>query len=160
MKMHHDFYSGLVVLALCAIGVYGAMSSDIPATNGPINPLSLSWVAIIGCSLCAVILLIQSLKKQAQNNLQSLLPVIKTLLFFLFFVAYMAGMIFIGNKILESNDPFINLGGGFLISSPLFLALAFFILGRRNIFEILSIPAIVAGILLYIFGFYFNIILP
>ena len=146
MKNLNDIFSGAVLLCLCAVGAYEVSASIAPSDGEVVGADALPTLALGGMALCGVFLILHA--------------VIKSLLFFGFFVMYLSGMIWLGDRLVEQSwFPWPH-NGGFTISTFLFLLFSLPLLGRRNPVEIMGVAALTTGALLYAFGYFFQIMLP
>jgi len=153
MKNLNDIFSGAVLLCLCAVGAYEVSASIAPSDGEVVGADALPTLALGGMALCGVLLILQGLLRNRS-------AVIKTLLFFGFFVMYLSGMIWLGDRLVEQSwFPWPH-NGGFTISTFLFLLFSLPLLGRRNPVEIIGVAALTTGALLYAFGYFFQIMLP
>ena len=123
--------------------------------------VALPTLALGGMALCGVFLILQGLlRNRPGRSWGNRSAVIKTLLFFGFFVMYLSGMIWLGDRLVEQSwFPWPH-NGGFTISTFLFLLFSLPLLGRRNPVEIIGVAALTTGALLYAFGYFFQIMLP
>ena len=146
MKNLNDIFSGAVLLCLCAVGAYEVSASIAPSDGEVVGADALPTLALGGMALCGVFLILQGLlRNRPGRSWGNRSAVIKTLLFFGFFVMYLSGMIWLGDRLVEQSwFP--------LFSLPL--------LGRRNPVEIIGVAALTTGALLYAFGYFFQIMLP
>ena len=150
MKNLNDIFSGAVLLCLCAVGAYEVSASIAPSDG-----------EVVGMALCGVFLILQGLlRNRPGRSWGNRSAVIKTLLFFGFFVMYLSGMIWLSDRLVEQSwFPWPH-NGGFTISTFLFLLFSLPLLGRRNPVEIMGVAALTTGALLYAFGYFFQIMLP
>ena len=155
MKNLNDIFSGAVLLCLCAVGAY-EVSAIAPSDGEVVGADALPTLALGGMALCGVFLILQGLlRNRPGRSWGNRSAVIKTLLFFGFFVMYLSGMIWLGDRLVEQSWF-----GGFTISTFLFLLFSLPLLGRRNPVEIIGVAALTTGALLYAFGYFFQIMLP
>ncbi|WP_279041570.1 tripartite tricarboxylate transporter TctB family protein [Bilophila wadsworthia] len=161
MKNLNDIFSGAVLLCLCAVGAYEVSASIAPSDGEVVGADALPTLALGGMALCGVLLILQGLlRNRPGRSWGNRSAVIKTLLFFGFFVMYLSGMIWLGDRLVEQSwFPWPH-NGGFTISTFLFLLFSLPLLGRRNPVEIIGVAALTTGALLYAFGYFFQIMLP
>ncbi len=161
MKNLNDIFSGAVLLCLCAVGAYEVSVSIAPSEGEAVGASALPTLAIGGMALCGIILILQGLlKNRPGRSWGSRSAVIKTLLFFAFFVIDLLGMIWLGDWLVEQSwFPWPH-NGGFTIATFLFLLFSLPLLGRRKPVEIVGVAALTTGALLYAFGYFFQIMLP
>ena len=144
MKNLNDIFSGAVLLCLCAVGAYEVSASIAPSDGEVVGADALPTLALGGMALCGVFLILQGLlRSRPGRSWGNRSAVIKTLLFFGFFVMF----------------PWPH-NGGFTISTFLFLLFSLPLLGRWNPVEIIGVAALTTGALLYAFGYFFQIMLP
>ncbi len=156
-----NFYVALVLFLLCAIGLYGILTTAPPMTDELVGPLVLPWFSLAGCVLCASLLLIRALVEKPHvptNN--HIKPILKTIAYFFCFVLYLGSMIFVGNYFLNVKQFNVSYGGGFCITSIIFISCSMYIFGLRNWYKIIASSTVVTGALVIIFGHFFNILLP
>lgn len=160
MSFHKDTYFGIAILILCLIGAYSV--SGLPANdpNEAAGTASLPKASLIGLAACGVIQTIRGLKKGGGSADAKAQFCGKTILFFLFYIAYMAAMVLIGEKINYLNLFGLSYGYGFIITTVLFLCIALPWLGRKKPAEIISISVATTAILAVSFGVFFKILLP
>ena len=160
VKNLNDILSGVVILCLCAGGWYG-VSTSTHDSGELVGSAALPTLALAGMALCALILIVRGLVSgKPGKDWGERKAVRNVLLFFGFFVSYLAGMTFLGDYLaMQEWFPWPH-NGGFTIMTFLFLLLALPLLGRRNRIEIASVALLTTGILLYAFGHFFQIMLP
>ncbi len=156
-----NLYVSLVLFLLCAIGLYGILTTATPMTDELVGPLVLPWFSLIGCALCASLLLIRSLilKPPLPKNI-NIKPTIKTIAYFFYFILYLASMVFFGHYITSNEKINVSYGGGFYISTIIFLCFSMFIFGLKNWYKIIASSVVVTTVITFIFGYFFNILLP
>ena len=94
MKNLNDIFSGAVLLCLCAVGAYEVSASIAPSDGEVVGADALPTLAFGGMALCGVFLILQGLlRSRPGRSWGNRSAVIKTLLFFGFFVMYLSGMI-------------------------------------------------------------------
>ena len=140
MKNLNDIFSGAVLLCLCAVGAYEVSASIAPSDGEVVGADALPTLALGGMALCGVFLILQGLlRNRPGRSWGNRSAVIKTLLFFGFFVMYLSGMIWLGDRLVEQSwFPWPH-NGGFTISTFLFLLFSLPLLGRRNPVEIMGV---------------------
>ncbi len=117
MKNLNDIFSGAVLLCLCAVGAYEVSVSIAPSDGEVVGADALPTLALGGMALCGVFLILQGLlRNRPGRSWGNRSAVIKTLLFFGFFVMYLSGMIWLGDWLVEQSwFPWPH-NGGFTIS--------------------------------------------
>lgn len=159
MKNRMDGIAALILLALCAIGAYS--TSRLPKSHDVVGTGSLPTLALVGLALCALGIFWQSLRRAPKDNaLPPRAIIVKVVLFFIFFSIYLWGMTAIGDFFAGLEWLPWQHGGGFAVSTVLFLFLSLCFLGRRNPWELLLIPLLSTACLLVAFGWLFQIMLP
>ena len=94
MKNLNDIFSGAVLLCLCAVGAYEVSASIAPSDGEVVGADALPTLALGGMALCGIFLILQGLlRNRPGRSWGNRSAVIKTLLFFGFFVMYLSGMI-------------------------------------------------------------------
>lgn len=78
----------------------------------------------------------------------------------MFWVCYMAAMVWLGDLISGMNRLGMPHNGGFIVATLLFLLVALPVLGRRKPLEIICVAVGTTGILVLAFGGFFQILLP
>ena len=133
MKNLNDIFSGAVLLCLCAVGAYEVSASIAPSDGEVVGADALPTLALGGMALCGVFLILQGLlRSRPGRSWGNRSAVIKTLLFFGFFVMYLSGMIWLGDRLVEQSwFPWPH-NGGFKISTFLFLFAEFNILTYKE----------------------------
>ena len=102
MKNLNDIFSGAVLLCLCAVGAYEVSASIAPSDGEVVGADALPTLALGGMALCGVFLILQGLlRNRPGRSWGNRSAVIKTLLFFGFFVMYLSGMIWLGDRLVE-----------------------------------------------------------
>ena len=104
MKNLNDIFSGAVLLCLCAVGAYEVSASIAPSDGEVVGADALPTLALGGMALCGVFLILQGLlRNRPGRSLGNRSAVIKTLLFFGFFVMYLSGMIWLGDRLVAGS---------------------------------------------------------
>ena len=113
MKNLNDIFSGAVLLCLCAVGAYEVSASIAPSDGEVVGADALPTLALGGMALCGVFLILQGLlRNRPGRSWGNRSAVIKTLLFFGFFVMYLSGMIWLGDRLVEQSwFPWPHNGG-------------------------------------------------
>lgn len=159
MRNRMDGIAALVLLALCAIGAYS--TSQLPHSREVVGTTSLPVLALVGLVVCALGIFFQSLRPRCKGNALPPWPIIiKVLLYFAFFCVYLWGMTAMGEVLAGLEDFPWQHGGGFAVSTVLFLLFSLWFLGRRNPWELLLIPFLSTACLIVAFGWIFQVMLP
>ena len=104
MKNLNDIFSGAVLLCLCAVGAYEVSASIAPSDGEVVGADALPTLALGGMALCGVFLILQGLlRSRPGRSWGNRSAVIRTLLFFGFFVMYLSGMIWLGDRLVEQS---------------------------------------------------------
>ena len=94
MKNLNDIFSGAVLLCLCAVGAYEVSASIAPSDGEVVGADALPTLALGGMALCGVFLILQGLlRSRPGRSWGNRSAVIKTLLFFGFFVMYLSELV-------------------------------------------------------------------
>lgn len=160
MSFHKDVISGCFILFLCCIGAYSVMQLPSTETGQLVGPATLPKISLFALAICAIILILRGLFKDKTQEEAKYNFCIKSIGFYLFYLLYLIAMVKIGSYILSQNWIRIPFGGGFVISTLVFLLIALPVLGRKKPLEIISIAVITTTILLIAFGIFFKILLP
>ncbi len=161
MKNVADVFCGIFLLIICGIGFWSLQTLPDASGIDYIGPAGLPKLSLIILILCSVILIVKGV---IQNAPKKYLPekkvFIKICLIFFIFYLYLALVTYLGDYFLSIENVIFEYGGGFCISTVLFLLTILPLLGRKNIIEILSVTIITTGLLFVIFGMFFNVLLP
>lgn len=161
MKNPNDVISGLVLLALCAVGAYSVHTLPSPTPPEVVGPAMVPTLALIAMAFCGLVLIIQGLVRGPQSSHRDNPgAVLKVLGYFGFFVLYLAGMVGLGELLADQSwFPWPH-NGGFTIGTVLFLFISLRLLGRRSLPETGCVAVLTTAALLAAFGFFFHILLP
>lgn len=84
----------------------------------------------------------------------------KILAFIGLFYLYLVTLTGLGELFLNMENPPFQANGAFSISTFLFLLIALPLLGRRKPIEILSVAVLTTAVLVFAFGWFFQVLLP
>ena len=84
----------------------------------------------------------------------------KILVFIGLFYLYLVTLTGLGELFLNMENPPFQANGAFSISTFLFLLIALPLLGRRKPIEILSVAVLTTAVLVFAFGWFFQVLLP
>ena len=165
MKSRTDVFSAIVLLILCAIGAYS--TSTLPragslgafGTDG-IGPATFPNLILIGLFISSVCLLIRGFLYTSVVKWPEPYVFWNILVFLGVFCLYLVVLFAAGDFINRMERPIIASGGAFAVSTFLFLLVSLPMLGRRNKLEILLTACITPAVLIYIFGIFFQVLLP
>ena len=76
------------------------------------------------------------------------------------FYLYLVTLTGLGELFLNMENPPFQANGAFSISTFLFLLIALPLLGRRKPIEILSVAVLTTAVLVFAFGWFFQVLLP
>lgn len=151
MRIHKDVISGIVILLFCAVGALSTSQLPPPSAEEWAGPSTLPYITLGATALCGVLLVITGIaRRNADRASRSFNLDPKVLAFYVFWVCYMAAMVWLG---MPHN-------GGFIVATLLFLLVALPVLGRRKPLEIICVAVGTTGILVLAFGGFFQILLP
>lgn len=160
MKSVTDVASGVVLLGLCALGAYsvGMLPEEGLEQIGPgaFPRMILTCLAVLSC-----VLLVQGLlRAPVRRYWPDAKTFRKVLLFIGLFYLYLLTLTSLGDFFANMENPPFTANGGFSISTFLFLLIALPLLGRRSPVEILSVAALTTAILVFVFSWFFQVLLP
>lgn len=160
MSYHKDAISGLIILVLCLLGSFSVAELPDPAAGELVGTASLPKAALIALAVCGCIQLYRGLRGAGKGADASFNFCGKSLLFFAFYIMYMIGMVSLGTWLSGLGGGLFAWGGGFVVSTILFLLISLPVLGRKRPLEILGVAVITTGVLAVSFGGFFKILLP
>ena len=161
MRIHKDVISGIVILLFCAVGTLSTSQLPPPSAEEWAGPSTLPYITLGATALCGVLLVITGIaRRNADRASRSFNLDPKVLAFYVFWVCYMAAMVWLGDLISGTNRLGMPHNGGFIVATLLFLLVALPVLGRRKPLEIICVAVGTTGILVLAFGGFFQILLP
>ena len=161
MKTVADIFCGIFFLAICAVGMWSV--SSLPEASGVdyVGPGALPTFAIIILACCSIYLIVKGfIVKAPKKYLPEKKIFIKVCCVLVIFYAYLASVTYLGDYFLSMEDPIFLYGGGFGISTALFLLIILPFLGRRKPLEIILVSLITTALLIVVFGMFFKVLLP
>lgn len=161
MKNVADIFCGVFFLIICGIGVWSV--SSLPEASGLdyVGPAALPKFAIAVLALCSIYLIIKGfIVKAPKKYLPEKKIFTKVCIVILIFYAYLASVTYLGDFFMTMENPIFLYGGGFGISTVLFLLIILPFLGRRKPLEIIAVSCITTALLIVIFGMFFKVLLP
>lgn len=161
MKSPTDVVSGFILLGLCGVGAYSvATLPDAEAWNKSAPAFSPRYFLSSSPSLASS----SSSKDCAGPRAKTIGPepkVFKKILIVLgLFYLYLITLIGLGDLFLNMEHPPFQANGAFSISTTLFLLILLPLLGRRKPVEIISVAILTTATLVFVFGWFFQVILP
>lgn len=125
------------------------------------GPSTLPYITLGATTLCGILLVITGIaRRHADKASRSFNLEPKVLAFYVFWVCYMAAMVWLGDLISGLTWLGMPHNGGFIVATLLFLLVALPVLGRRKPLEIICVAVGTTGILVLAFGGFFQILLP
>lgn len=159
MRSRTDIVTGFVLLGLCAIGAWSV--SQIPdTTDGTLGPASFPFAVLVLLTILALALTIKGFLMADHTKWPEPRILLKTCGFMALFLAYLGGIVWLGDFFATMDTPPFASGMGFSISTFLFLVIALPLLNRRRPFEVLLVSVLTTTALLVIFGIFFQVVLP
>ena len=161
MKNVADIFCGVFFLLICGIAMWSI--STLPEASGIdyIGPGALPKFAVAVLALCSIYLIIKGfLVKAPKKYLPEKKIFVKVCIFILIFYAYLASVTYLGDFFLSMENPIFLYGGGFGISTDVFLLIVLPFLGRRKPLEIIAVSLITTALLIVVFGMFFKVLLP
>lgn len=161
MKSVTDVASGVVLLGLCALGAYSV--GMLPEEGGldQIGPGAFPRMILICLAVLSCVLLVQGfLRAPLKRYWPEAKTFRKILLFIGLFYFYLLTLVELGDFFAGMDNPPFEANGGFSVSTFLFLLIALPLLGRRRPVEILSVAVLTTAILVFVFSWFFQVLLP
>lgn len=161
MKNPTDVVSGFILLGLCGVGVYSV--ATLPEAGGmeQIGPRAFPTGILFLLGLLSLILIIQGFRRAPLRTYWPDAKIFKRLLVFIgLFYLYLIALTVLGDLFLNMENPPFEANGAFCISTFLFLLVALPLLGRRKPVEILSVAVLTTAALVFVFGWFFQVLLP
>ena len=161
MKSPTDVVSGFILLGLCGVGAYSV--ATLPDAGGmeQIGPGFFPTIFLVLLSVLSVLLIFQGLRRAPRKNYWPEPKVFKKILIVLgLFYLYLITLIGLGDLFLNMEHPPFQANGAFSISTTLFLLILLPLLGRRKPVEIISVAILTMATLVFVFGWFFQVILP
>lgn len=161
MKNAADIFCGVFFLIVSGIAAWSA--STLPGASGIdyVGPGALPKFAIVVLVLCSIYLIVKGfIVKAPKKYLPEKKIFTKVCIVILIFYAYLASVTYLGDFFLQMENPIFLYGGGFGISTAVFLLIILPFLGRRKPLEIIAVSLITTALLIVIFGMFFKVLLP
>lgn len=161
MKNVADIFCGVFFLIICGIAMWSI--STLPEASGIdyVGPGALPKFAVAVLALCSIYLIIKGfIVKAPKKYLPEKKIFVKVCIFILIFYAYLASVTYLGDFFLSMENPIFLYGGGFGISTAVFLLIVLPFLGRRKPLEIIAVSLITTALLIVVFGMFFKVLLP
>lgn len=158
MRSKTDVSTGIILLGLCGIGAWSV--SQIPDTLEGIGPASFPKAIIIILAVLSLALTIKGFFSAGRHKWPEKEILKKTFYFILLFLAYLGGIIWLGDFFANMENPPFHSGMGFSISTFLFLVLALPLLNRRRPLEVILVAVLTTLALVFVFGSFFQVVLP
>lgn len=161
MKNPTDVVSGFILLGLCGVGAYSV--ATLPDAGGmeQIGPRAFPTGILVLIGLLSIILIFQGM---CRAPLRAYWPEAKTfkrlLVFIGLFYLYLIVLTSLGDLFLNMENPPFEANGAFSISTFLFLLVALPLLGRRKPLEVLAVAVLTTATLIFVFGWFFQVLLP
>ena len=104
MRIHKDVISGIVILLFCAVGALSTSQLPPPSAEEWAGPSTLPYITLGATALCGVLLVITGIaRRNADRASRSFNLDPKVLAFYVFWVCYMAAMVWLGDLISGMN---------------------------------------------------------
>ena len=150
MKSPTDVVSGFILLGLCGVGAYSV--ATLPDAGG---------MEHVGPGAFPAGILVQGFRRSPVKVYWPESKVFKKILAFIgLFYLYLVTLTGLGELFLNMENPPFQANGAFSISTFLFLLIALPLLGRRKPIEILSVAVLTTAVLVFAFGWFFQVLLP
>lgn len=161
MKNVADIFCGVFFLIICGIAAWSI--SALPPAEGIdyVGPAALPKFAVIVLTCCSIYLIIKGfIVKAPKKYLPEKKVFIKVCCVIAIFYAYLASVTYLGDFFLSMENPIFLYGGGFGVSTILFLLIILPFLGRKRPLEIILVSLITTALLIVVFGMFFKVLLP
>lgn len=162
MRSNTDIVVGLITIGLSLVGLYSVYSFEpLGIDADPLGAIAFPKAIAYLTVLAGVALTIKAFRETRKLNYWPTIAIQKKIAkFLLLFTAYIF-MVLVFNKLfVASNIGIFQVNMGFFTGSAIFLAIATYMLGRRNKLEIILIAICIPGAIVLSFGTMFRIILP
>ena len=161
MKNTADIFCGVFFLLICAVAVWSV--SSLPEASGVdyVGPGTLPKFAIAILALCSCYLILKGfMVKAPKKYLPEKKVFLKICMVLILFYLYLASVTYLGDYFLSMENPVFLYGGGFGISTALFLMIILPFLGRKNPVEVIAVSLVTTALLIVVFGMFFKVLLP
>ncbi|MDR1776430.1 MAG: tripartite tricarboxylate transporter TctB family protein [Desulfovibrio sp.] len=156
IKNKRDVVTSLLLVLFCAVGFYS--TNSIPTIMGG-GPAVFPNFVLSALLVCAIILLVRGIR-HSPVKMGSARVAPRVVAFFLLFIVYLGSIATMGDLFSFLTIPFIPYGGGFAVSTCLFLIFSLLLLGRRRPIEIALVSLLVTSFIIFVFSILFEVILP
>lgn len=113
MRIHKDVISGIVILLFCAVGALSTSQLPPPSAEEWAGPSTLPYITLGATALCGALLVITGIaRRNADKASRSFNIDPKVLAFYVFWVCYMAAMVWLGDLISGMNRLGMPHNGG------------------------------------------------
>lgn len=161
MKSITDVVSGIVLLGLCGLGAYSVGTLPDDAGMEQLGPAAFPRMILVCLAALSCILIVQGLRRAPVRRYWPEAKTLRKILLFIgLFYLYLIALTELGDLFANMDNPPFTANGGFSISTFLFLLLALPLLGRRKPVEILSVAVLTTAILVFVFSWFFQVLLP
>ena len=161
MKSPTDVVSGFILLGLCGVGAYSV--ATLPDAGGMehVGPGAFPAGILVLMTALSLVLIVQGFRRSPVKVYWPESKVFKKILAFIgLFYLYLVTLTGLGELFLNMENPPFQANGAFSISTFLFLLIALPLLGRRKPIEILSVAVLTTAVLVFAFGWFFQVLLP
>lgn len=161
MRSITDVVSGIVLLGLCGLGAYSVGALPDEAGMEQMGPAAFPRMILVCLAVLSATLLAQGLLRAPRRSYWPEARTLRTVLLFIgLFYLYLITLTELGDLFAAMDNPPFTANGGFSISTFLFLLLALPLLGRRKPVEILSVAVLTTAVLVFVFSWFFQVLLP
>lgn len=159
MKSPTDVVSGFILLGLCGVGAYSV--ATLPEAWSMFGPGAFPAGILVLLTALSLVLIVQGFRRSPVKVYWPESKVFKKILAFIgLFYLYLVTLTGLGELFLNMENPPFQANGAFSISTFLFLLIALPLLGRRKPIEILSVAVLTTAVLVFAFGWFFQVLLP
>lgn len=157
-----DIVTGVAVLGCSALGAYGIKTTGSTASaTDSLGATAFPTAIIALLCLCGVLLIIQGMKKSDVRQYWPSRPVLcKTLGNIVLFLLYAGLVMILGEWFIQTDVELLQQNMGFGIGTFIYLMAAFYLNGRRRLWEMLLVAVLVPASIILLFNKMFQIALP
>lgn len=159
MRSCTDITTGIILLGLCGVGAWSVSNIPEAPTEG-VGPATFPTIVLVILAALSLGLLIRGLFSAGRNKWPEPVILKKTMCFIVLFLAYLAGIAYLGDFFATMENPPFHSGMGFSVSTVLFLLLALPLLGRRRPLEVVLVACLTTAGVVAAFGGFFQVLLP
>ena len=161
MKSPTDVVSGFILLGLCGVGAYSVATLPDAGGREHVGPGAFTAGILVLLTALSLVLIVQGFRRSPVKVDWPESKVFKKILVFIgLFYLYLVTLTGLGELFLNMENPPFQANGAFSISTFLFLLIALPLLGRRKPIEILSVAVLTTAVLVFAFGWFFQVLLP